>query len=247
MGTSRIQNIFRIRDLLDNPTPQSPSFHMMMGQCIREEMDIVNATLNTGIPWAVKEFQLNYSPGQLSYDINVPDFGKILYVVKATTNPWIPFISVPFDDISQQDYGTLFNYYGSYGQAFALPETPERMSFYRENVLNAQYKVKIQPQPRESATYTLTYLPGYIGTDDPLSVDTQMPEHAELMRLRAAMALLPYAKWGDDMVANKMKREELSKVFAYQLDRKESLFRDYITSINRAQSVEISDWQGDNY
>lgn len=242
MSVSRIQNLFRVRDLLDNPLPNKPSFHRLMTQLISEEMDVVNATNNTGIPWATATFQLNYSPGETSYDINVSDFGKILYVVKATTNPWIPYISVPFNDISQQDYGTLFNYYGNYGQAFVLPQTPERMSFYREGVLNAQYKCTIQPQPQQSATYILTYLPGYIGTDDPLSSATQMPEHAELVRLRAAMALLNYAEWGDDKAENRQKRADLMQGFAYQLERKERLFANYITSINRPRSVDIDSW-----
>jgi hypothetical protein len=242
MGTTRLQNVFRIRDLLDNPLPNRPNFHQIFRQEISEEMDVVNATLNTGIPWATSTYQLNYTPGADSYDINVSDFGKILYVVKETTNPYIPYISVSFDDVSQQDYGTIFNYYGNYGQAFAMPQTPERMSFYREGVLNSQFKCTIQPQPRTSATYILTYLPGYIGVDDPLSAATQMPEHAELVRLRAAMALLNYAEWGDDKQANREKRADLMQGFMYQLERKERLFRNYITSINRPKSVEIDEW-----
>ena len=99
-----MQNLFRVRDLLDNPLPNRPNFHQGLRQLISEEMDIVNATLNTGRPWATNTYELNYVAGQDSYDINVSDFGKILYVVKATTNPWIPYISVPFDDVSQQDY-----------------------------------------------------------------------------------------------------------------------------------------------
>ena len=247
MSVSRIQNLFRVRDLLDGCLPNRPNFHQIFRQLISEEMDVVNATLNTGIPWATATYQLNYSPGQTSYDINVSDFGKILYVVKQTTNPYIPFIAVPFDDISQQEYGTIYNYYGSYGQAFAMPETPERMSFYREGVLNSQFKCTIQPQPQESATYILTYLPGYIGTSDPLSSATQMPEHAELVRLRAAMALLNYADWGDDKAENRQKRADLMQGFAYQLERKERLFVNYITSINRPKSVDISDWNSDYY
>lgn len=242
MGTTRIQNIFRVRDLLSSPLPNAPSFHRLMAQLISEEMDVVNATNNTGIPWATATYQLNYSAGQTSYDINVTNFGKILYVVKATTNPYIPYISVPFDDVSQQEYGTIYNYYGSYGQAFAMPVTPERMSFYREGVLNAQYKCTIQPQPQESATYILTYLPGYIGVDDPLSSATQMPEHAELVRLRAAMALLNYAEWGDDKAENRLKRADLMQGFGYQLERKEQLFKNYISSINRPRTVDVDNW-----
>jgi len=242
MSASRIQSLFRVRDLLDTPLPNKPSFHRLMEQQISEEMDVVNATNNTGIPWATATYQLNYSPGQDSYDINVSNFGKILYVVKETTNPYIPYISVPFDDVSQQDYGTLFNYYGNYGQAFALPLTPEKMSFYREGTLNAQFKCTIQPQPQQSATYILTYLPGYLGTDDPLSSATQMPGHGGVGRLRAAKALLNYAEWGDDKAENRLKRADLAQGFAYQLERKEMLFRNYITAINSPRAQIVDDW-----
>lgn len=242
MSVSRIQNLFRVRDLLDSPLPNRPNFHQCFRQLISEEMDIVNATTNTGIAWATNTFQLNYSPGQTSYDINVSDFGKVLYVVKQTTNPYVPYIAVPFDDVSEQQYGMIWNYYGSYGQAFAMAQTPERISFFREGVLNSQFKCTIQPQPQESAVYIITYLCGYIGTNDPLEAATQMPEHAELVRLRAAVALLNYAEWGDDKAENRVKRTDLMQGFMYQLERKEMLFRNYITSINSAKTVSVDDW-----
>src|ERR1700742_1354342 len=93
------------------------------------------------------------------------------------------------------------------------------MSFYRAGVLNAQPMVKIAPAPQASATYNLTYLPGYLGTGDPLESGIQLPEHAELVRLRCAMALLNYSKWYDDEQMNRQKRQDLATGFSYQLDR----------------------------
>ncbi len=241
--TTRLENLFRMRDLLDNPSAQKPSFHQLLRQEISEEMDVVNATNNSGKPWAVNEYQLNFNPNQSNYEINVSDWGKVLFVVKVTGNPYIPYIPVPFDDISEQQYGSVLAYfYGIYGQIFPNSETPEKMSFYRSGVLNAQYMVSIQPMPQQSWTYIIHYLPGYLGNDDPLSSATQMPEHAELVRLRGALALLNYTEWGDDKDYNRTKRQDLAQGFSYQLQRKEDLFTKYIRSINVPRTVEVDNW-----
>lgn len=248
MSVTRIESIFRVRDLLDSPLPQSPSFHQLLRQQISEEMDVVNQLNNTGRAWGTAEYQLNYTPSQTTYTIGVENFGKVLFVVKQTGNPYIPYVPVPFNDITEQDYGTILtSFYGVYGTIFPLSETPEKMSFYREGVTNAQYKVSIQPAPAVSWTYIVTFLPGYIGTGDALETAVQMPEHAELIRMRAAMALLNYSRWGVDEAFNRQKRMDLMQGFQYQLERKERLFSKYIQSINIPRQVEIEPWSGSGY
>lgn len=243
MPVTRSEQIFRIRDLLDRPYPNAPGFTDMLRQELSEERDIVNALNNTGVPWGVAEYTINYTPVTDTYPINVPDFGKVLFCVKATTNYYIPYLPVPFQNLEDQLYGTVWSWFNNnYAQAFALQETPERMSFYRQGVLNSQPSVKIQPMPQEAAQYVICYLPGYLGNDDPLESGIQLPEHAELVRLRAAMALLNYAKWSDDEAENRLKRADLAKGFEYQLARKEALFSKYITSINRPRTVSVEDW-----
>jgi len=243
MPVTRVENLFQIRKLLLLPYPNSPSFDSLMRQEISEEMDIVNATNNSGIAWATASYQLNFTPNQNTYQINVSDWGKILYVVKATTNPYIPFLPVGFDDVSEQNYGTVWGWFNnSYAQAFLLQETPERMSFSRVGVTNSQITVTINPVPQQSAQYTLVYLPGYIGNDDPLETAIQLPEHAELVRLRAATALLPGASWFENETQNSERRKELAQSFAFQLQRKEMLFDKYIRGINKPRMTDIEDW-----
>lgn len=243
MGVTRIENLFRMRDLLMNPYPQSPSFHRFFQQEISEEMDVVNAALETGKPWATATYQLNYNPNSDTYSLNVSDWGKVLYVVRVTGNQYIPFITVPFDDVNNQHYGTVWsNYSNTYGSFFQPDETPERMSFYRESVLNSEFKVKINPMPQEAWTYQITYIPGYIGTNDPLEAAIQLPEHAELVRLRGAMALLPSASWFEDETMNMNRRKELAQAFIYQLDRKEPLFRKYLKSIAIPKTIDLDPW-----
>lgn len=233
----------RVRDLLDNPYPNAPSVHQRLRQEISDEMDIVNETNNTGVPWATAEYQLNYSTNQSTYEIQVDDWGKVLYILKSTTNVYIPWLPVPFSDVTEQRYGTIWAWYNNnYAQAFALPETPERMAFSRQGVLNSQITVEIEPMPQQSCTYLITYLPGYVGTADPLESSVQLPEQAELLRLRCATSLLPYTKWSEDENENRMKRKELAQAFAYQLDRKETNYRSYIKNITKPRTTSIEDW-----
>jgi len=245
MPVTRAENLARLRDLLDNPQPQHPSVHQRLRAELSEERDIVNETNNSGVAWATADYQLNYIANQTKYDINVDDFGKVLYVLKVTGNPYIPYLPVPFQDVTRQNYGTIW-YNNNYAQAFSLEETPERMAFSRDGVLNANVVAEIQPAPQQSAVYLITYLPGYIGNDDPLESALQLPEHCELVRLRAAMALLPYAKWSEDENENRVKRKELAAAYAYQLERKEANYRSYIKNINKPRTVTIDGWNSWN-
>lgn len=245
---TRIENIFRMRDLLRRPYPNAPSFHDLFRQEISEEQDIVNATNNSGNPWATAEYQLNYNSNQSEYAINVSDFGKVLFVVKETGNPYIPFIPVNFDSVSQQHYGTVLGWFNNaYAQSWSLTEAPERMSFWRSGVLNAQFMVSINPMSQQSATYHITYLPGYIGDSDPLESSIQLPEHAELVRLRGAMAQLVNAEWFEDEAQNRDRRKELMASYAYQLERKEGLFAAYLGSMNIPGIVDIESWNEGSY
>lgn len=215
---------------------------MLLQQELSEESDIINATNNSGVPWAVDSYQLNYS-GQTEYAINVSNFGKILFVTKETNNIYMPQLPVAFNDVSEQQYGLVFNWFNTaYNQSWFLSETPERMSFWRDGVVNPQYMVSIQPAPQGSAVYNIHYLPGYMGDDDPLESSIMMPEHAELVRLRGAMALLNEAKWYEDREANRVERKDRAAGYLYQLDRKEKLFAGYLGAINVPRMTEIEDW-----
>jgi len=232
-----------MRDLLDTPNVQHPSFHSLFRQELSEEADILNATSNAQRPWAVSTYQFNYTPGQNDYTINVVGFGKPILVTKVIYSPYIKRINVPFSDFAGQEYGTVFQAFNSlYGIPWNIEDTPEQMSFWRSQVLNAEYKISLQPQPQQSATYEISYIQGYLGTDDPLESAIQLPEHAELARLRGAIAQLPYAQWSDDATADREKRSELAQAFQYQLQRKEGIFQRYISSITTPRDTEISDW-----
>jgi len=196
--------------------------------------------------WAVNEYQLNYTPGQDTYQINVSDFGRPLNVVRATGNALLPFIPVPFDTINDLQYGTIwFDFWNTFGGIYPYPETLEHIAFYRSGANDQQFMCKIQPMPSQVQTYTISYVPGYFGTDLALNSSPALPEHQELLRYRAAIGLLPYTQWSDDKAADAMKKQELKDNFLYQLNRpdgKEELFRDYLRSITISRTVSVDDW-----
>jgi len=204
---------------------------------------VLNATGNAQRPWATKTYQLNYNSGQPFYPINCTDFGKPLLVTKVINSPYIKRINVPFDDLNSQLFGTVLNSFNNnYGIPWNIENTPERMSFYREGVLNADYRVTIQPQPQWSGIYEIIYAPGFIGDQDPLEAAVQLPEHAEYLRTRCAIGLLAYCKWSEDKQADKEHKAELKQTFLEDLAIKEPLFRQYISSITTPKDTFIDDW-----
>lgn len=243
MGITRTEQLFRIRDLLDTPNVQHPSFHSLFRQELSEEADILNATSNAQRPWAVSTYTLNYTPGQSSYQINCTDLGKPILVTRVIYSPYIKRLNVQFSDFNGQIYGTVFQAFNSlYGMPWNIEDAPEQMSFFRSGVLNSSYQVAIQPQLQQSAVYEISYIPGYIGVDDPLEAAIQLPEQGELVRLRAAMAQLPYAQWTDDPEKDRQKRGDLAQAFSYQLERKEKIFQRYISSITTPRDTMVADW-----
>lgn len=242
---TRLENIFRVRSILDHPRPESPDFDQLFRICIAEEQDFRNEMNNTGIAWIVNTVTVNYRCGQDTYALNVNDFGKPLFVVRATGNCNIPWLPVPFDDVTDLQYGKILGaYYGSCGIAFPYlyPNTLERMAFYRAGDEASQPTVKIQPMPNEDAEYVIHYMPGWRGDTDPLTAEVNLPEHVELLRLRQASSALAYARWYEDEAENRIRRKELAEAFAFQMTRKEYAYKQYISSIAHPRQTNIADW-----
>lgn len=238
---TRSENLQRIRTLLDTPMPSRPDFNTLFQLELSNEADILNATSNADKPWAVNVTQLNYSPGSDNYNITATDFGKPVVVTRVITgNPYITRLPVPFADLNHLQYGTIWQTWQAfYGWGMGWETTPERMSFFREGVLDSQVAVKIEPAPIQSCTYEITYIPSYTGGDDPLESAIQLPEMATLVQYRVAMAALPYAAWWEDENENRLKRRELAQAFAVELGRKEPIFQRYISSIVRPKDVSL--------
>jgi len=156
---NRQENIFRMRTLLDTPYASSPNLHLFVQQELSEEIDIINELNNTGVAWAENSTQLVSNGFQDTYEISASDFGKPLYVLRATNDPFVPYISVPFGDITTLDYGVVWGGINSITDGFFTNNvTPEKFAFYRSGAVNPINKVRIQPLPQQSATYTISFI-----------------------------------------------------------------------------------------
>lgn len=248
---TRIENIKAVRDWLGNPRPNSPSFNSLLRQELAEEQRIANSLNNTGKAWSTQTYTLNYpAGGQNTFTINAANFGKVLFVTRLLPqNPYISAIPVPFTDINELQYGTILApFYSIYSNWMTVPaNTIEKMAFYREGVINPQFKVKIEPLPRESCQYEITYLVGAVGRDDPLESTLAVPEYAVLIQLRNALAQLPYAEWSDDVNYNLMRKKELRESFLFQLYGEDGRgghtaeYNEYKKSLVHPKIVEV-DW-----
>lgn len=244
--STRLENLARIRTLLDTPYPSRPDYNTLFQLELATEADVLNETTNTDRPWAVNTFTLNYTPGQDAYEITNTDFAKPLLMTRILTgNPYITRMPVPFQDLNHQLYGTIWSTFDAFYQwGWGWEETPERATFYRGGQSNQTYMVSINPQPQTAVQYEITYAPSFQGELDPLENAIQLPEMASLVQLRVATAALPYAAWYEDENENRLKRKDLAQSFAYQLERKEPIYQRYISSIVKPRDVSLDSWHG---
>lgn len=243
MAVTRQENLYRIREGLDFPYPQKPNLHTVLRIELNNEQILCNQLNNTGKAWATATYNLSTSGDEDTYSL--PFNGKPLFVVRESGDPNYPLISVPFDDVNELKYGTLGNAFSNL--PFQTNPTIERMAFYRQGFLDATPKVKLVPTPNVDREYQITYLLGYLGTDDPLSVSLALPEHAAIVRYRSQMeiALGGFAQWFEDEDRNRRKADDLVKSYTYALSMLEPNFKEYISNLVHPKMVDILDWDSD--
>jgi hypothetical protein len=243
---TRQESIAEIRSLLGEPLEGAPSLHRAVGAYLRFEGQLIMRLNNTGAPWAIKSFDLDSDPDTDTYELEtgtpaapIADFGKPLAVIKATGQDTVPFIQVPFGDYRNQNYGVIPETASEVTPFGVFSPATEKLSFYREGAINPVNKVKINPVPQTVQTYTITYSVGAVGREDDLTATYAIPELASWVELQTAMALLPYAKWGEDMAVNMEQRKELAAAFAFQLQTVNMTAEQYIRDIVHPRPVEV--------
>lgn len=244
--TTRAISISEVRSLLDDPYQQAPNLHKIVAGHLRFEQLMANRLNNTGRAWTVKTFEFTSDPELDTYSIAtgappvaVADFGKPLAIVKATGEERIPYVQIAFDDYNQQDYGLIPAGVSEVSPFNQFASAPEKISFYREGIIDPVMKMKLNPVPGDAQDYTVSYLVGAIGRDDPLTVNYGIPEHAHLVEIQNATSQLPYCKWGEDEKANGVKMEQMAKGFAYQLTLLQPVFEQYVRDLTHGRPVEV--------
>lgn len=243
--TTRAVSISEVRSRLDDPYQQAPNLHKIVAGHLQFEQWMANKLNRTNRPWAVKTWTFTSDPDTDTYTIetaSVPilDFGKPLVIVKATGEANYPFVQIPFDDYNQQEYGIVPPNVSEVGIWGLISPAIEKMSFYREGMINPTMKLKLNPVPQEAKTYTVSYMVGAIGVADGLEVNYGIPEHAHLIEVMNALARLSQCKWYEDPKMNRDKAMDLSKGLEYELGILMPEFNDYIRNLAHARPVEVN-------
>jgi len=240
----RIQRFDKIRTLLDYPISQKPSAHAILNAMLMEEQTLVLQLTNSQVPWNLVSSTITTVSGTHTYEISQPvsayqSSGKAHFVVRSTNNTDLPYLPVPFDDFSEQNYGNM----PPSGQVNSALSVPELISFYRTGQQNQTIQAVIQPVPQEVLTYTVWFFTGSVDRQRSLMEGTgPIIELADYLDWKAALQLLAVSEWSDDEVKNDNKRKGLAMTFASKIAELKPIADKYISRMNAPKGFEMDTW-----
>jgi hypothetical protein len=249
----RIERFSKIRTKLGFPKPQKPSPHTILTQMLIDEQALNLRLTNTQQPWSLISKTLATVAGTSEYTIDQPvssyqNSGKVHYVIRSTGDADLPYLSVPFDDFSELNYGKM----PTTGEVNANFIVPEKLSFYRANAQNQTQIAVIQPTPQEVLTYTIWYFVGSLDRSRALMSSVgPVSELSDWLDLKSMMALLPDSEWTDDVDMNERERKNRAVGFLFQLDGSNgnnglnTIVDKYLSNINAPKSFDLDFWDED--
>lgn len=207
---------------LGGPRAQSPGDDTILNQVCTQWRLLLRHRQVTGNPWDFNDLIITVQPNNDTYQITAADFGQPLAVMSYDPqNPtWIPRlikIYEPqnlFTDLPALPQQWAANAYIPWDGSWA---TAQRVAFYWRD--NTPY-IQFWPVPLVQSGYKVRYLQNGEGTQDAaLSSVPLMVEDADLVELRAAIALLPLSQWYDESTrenrqANAERRKDLAMTLA---------------------------------
>lgn len=244
MNQDRIERYSKVRSWLDGPYAQKPSPHQILNQMLKDEQTLNLRLTQTRTPWNLISYTLTTVSGQSTYEIEQPvaayqNSGKVHFVVRSTGNAELPSLPVPFDDFSSQNYGQM----PGDGEVNRNFTTPERISFYRQNMQDQVVNAVIQPVPQEVLTYTIWFFTGSLDRSQALMTKVgPVTELTDYLDLKTALALLSYSEWRDDDAFNDRKRQTLGASLGLQIAELEPIVDKYIKDLNAPRSFDMDHW-----
>lgn len=246
----RIERYSKIRAWIDAPIEQRPTPHQILNQMLTEEQALLLRLTNSNKPWALVSKTLTTVAGQSEYEITQPiasnqNSGKVYYIIRTTNQTDLPYISVPFDDFSSQNYGQLLPSANA-NDPLLLPEL---VSIYRKDAQSQKQYVVIQPAPQSVLTYTIYFKVGSLNRSAAAMTSTgPVSELNDWLDLTAAIHLLPYCEWKDDENYNDSRRRTLAAGLADQIgdiNKRGSLAYNvdqYLRTINSSNTFDLDYW-----
>lgn len=215
----------RVRD----PRAQQPSDRTLL-KLLSDQVQNLSIEANLrGRYWAVDETELQVTANTGDYLIPIANFGKPIEVYTSWPgNPSYVTRTVDFFELGDLNY--QWDMPGNFALSSAIdgsPHTAHRIAFYHKQ---GQVYARVMPTPAGGAQYKVIYQVGQYGATMPLSEEIMLPEFAQLVEVRTAIAALPHCEWVDEEARNEARRREL----ALTLDRAEkqsyALFKSYVAT-----------------
>lgn len=205
-----LQMMEGVKAELDFPSLGTPNPRQILKKLGAQIQNLYNDLSNTGHAWDEYEAPINVSPGVADYQLNDARFGKALVVLtRDDSNPSHYVRTIPVFELQDLNFDwALPNDIGASIVSFdGSTHSAMRVAYYRRGGVPF---LRFQPTPAVANDYDVLFVTGnWIGgaalTDEPV-----LNEHHHLIETRAAISLLPYAKWVADEGANTAKRRELA-------------------------------------
>lgn len=205
------QMIEGVRAELDFPGLGSPNPRQILKKLGAQIQNVYNDLSNTGHAWDEYELTVNVSPDVADYQLNDTRFGKALLVLTSDdSNPAHFSRPIPVFEIQDLHFNLtlpndagLYTFVG-YNDSF---HTALRVGYYRRG--GVPY-LRFYPTPQYVCDYDVLFVTGNWFGGAALADEPVLTEHHHLIETRAAISLLPYAKWVDDESVNSEKRQELA-------------------------------------
>jgi hypothetical protein len=183
------QNIAQIRRRLGSPdqdAPDDPLIYEVLESQIQHHLNQLSTTRGE---WSVDSCVITPGAGDEDLLITAKNFGRPFWVHTVDDDdPAHVRRDIEFSFLSEIDE----RYRGPQQTSSELPHTAQTMSFYRKP--NAWY-VRVAPKPSAPGAYRIWYETGiYVCTT--LKDQPGLTPFHHLIRAEAAVALLPYCKWG---------------------------------------------------
>lgn len=243
-NSDRIERFSKVRSLLDYPYPQKPAPHQILEAMLMAEQALILRLTNTRQPWHLVSYDLATVADQESYTITQPisayqNSGKVHYVIRATGNSDAPYLSIPYDDFSDRDFGNM----PAAGEVNASLSVPEKISFYRANVQDQTIKAVISPVPQEVLNYTIWFFVGNLDRSHALIASGgPILELSDYLDLNAARNVLDLCEWRDDPQYNDMKYKKRMAAISGQISMLEPVVDEYIKSMNGPKTFDMDYW-----
>lgn len=215
----------------------------MLDEQLQQEQMLLLRLSNTRKPWSLVSATITTVADQGTYTVEQPISsyqypGKVHYVARATENSDLPYLSVPFDDFPDIEYGELPP--TTVNESLTVPE---RISFYRSGIQGQTFQAVISPTPQEALTYTVWFLTGSLDKSQALMTQTgPLTELADYIDLKAMLQLVGRCRWRDDEQFNATEQARLATGFERKISDYEPIVEKYIQNIDAPASFEMDHW-----